>query len=125
MVKTLISVIAAILIFAGCAVAENYMIENSFGEFDERLALLYDKTLDESATVDDVLGVQKLWVDKKEILHVAIPHVEIKEIDLWLSETVRLVEQQKFLDAAQKIEVARELCEQIPRTFKVRIENIF
>ena len=45
-------------------------------------------------------------------------------MDLWLSEAVTLVEDEEWADAISKVEVLRELTEQIPKTFTVRIENI-
>ena len=85
----------------------------------------YEKVEEEYANREDVLAVQKSWLKKKSRLHVFIPHNEIKEIDLWLSESVTLVEKEKWEDALSKIEVLKELTEQIPNTFKVTIENIF
>jgi hypothetical protein len=57
-------------------------------------------------------------------LHVFIPHTEIKEVDLWLSESVTLVQNKKWEDALSKVEVLRELAEQIPKTFTLKIENV-
>ena len=61
---------------------------------------------------------------KKKTLHVLIPHNEIKEIDLWLSECCGLLETKTFDDALTKLTVVSELIEQIPKTFSFRIENI-
>jgi hypothetical protein len=52
------------------------------------------------------------------------PHTEIKEIDLWLSETVMLVDKKEWTDALSKLEVLKELAEQIPKTFSLLAENI-
>jgi hypothetical protein len=71
-----------------------------------------------------VLAVQKSWVQKKKYLHIFIPHNEIKELDLWLSETIILVRDEKWSDALSKVEVLGELTEQIPKTFLIKIENI-
>lgn len=125
MVKTLISTIVVVLLFAFGAVFEYKFIDKSFNEFDDRLAVLYEKSESKAATIDDVLSVQQFWIKSKKSLHAVIPHTEIKEIDLWLSEAVRLTEQNNFDEAMQKIEVLRELCEQIPTTFKLKFENIF
>ena len=86
---------------------------------------LYEKVDDKTAVEDDVYAVQKNWLDKKRYLHIFIPHNEIKEIDLWLAESVKLVRDEKWEDALSKIEVLRELAEQIPKTFAVTLENIF
>ena len=53
-----------------------------------------------------------------------IPHGEIKEIDLWLTESIKLVRDEKWEDAVSKIEVLKELVEEIPRTFLLTPENI-
>ena len=79
---------------------------------------------DEIATLDDVYAVQKNWLNKKKVLHIFIPHNEIKEIDLWLAETVTLVRDKEWTDAISKVEVLIELSEQIPNTFRLKWENI-
>lgn len=124
MVRTLISmaVVAAIL-FCG-AIYESNFVHRQFEEFDVVLETLYEKVDDQTATQDDVYAVQKNWLDKKRWLHAFIPHNEIKEIDLWLAEAVTLVRDKEWKDAISKIEVLKELSEQIPKTFIVSWENV-
>ncbi len=124
MVKTFISMIAvAILLFVG-AILEARFIDKQFNEFNEVLCVLYEKVDDESATINDVYAVQQNWLEKKKYLHIFIPHTEIKEVDLWLSESATLVRDKEWEDAISKIEVLKELSEQIPKTFSLRIENV-
>ena len=125
MVKTIITTLAvSLLLFFGVILESNY-IKTEFNELHANFSTLYEKVEEESANKQDVLAVQQNWLKKKTRLHIFIPHNEIKEIDLWLSETVTLVEQEKWEDALSKIEVLKELVEQIPNTFKVTIENVF
>ena len=125
MVKTIITTLAvSLLLFLGVILESNY-IKTEFNELHANFSTLYEKVEEESANKQDVLAVQQNWLKKKTRLHIFIPHNEIKEIDLWLSETVTLVEQEKWEDALSKIEVLKELTEQIPNTFKVTIENVF
>lgn len=125
MVKTIITTLAvSLLLFFGVILESNY-IKTEFNELHANFSTLYEKVEEESANKQDVLAVQQNWLKKKSRLHIFIPHNEIKEIDLWLSETVTLVEQEKWEDALSKIEVLKELTEQIPNTFKVTIENVF
>ena len=125
MVKSVISmIIVAILLFCMAAFEADF-VKRQFCEFDTVLEVLYEKVSDETATEDDVYAVQKNWLDKKRYLHAFIPHNEIKEIDLWLAESVKLVREKKWTDAVSKIEVLKELSEQIPKTFSVTWENIF
>jgi hypothetical protein len=125
MVKSFISMIIVALILFGAAMYETYFVQKQFNELHQVLDVLYDKVDEKTATIDDVYAVQNNWLDKKKCLHVFIPHNEIKEIDLWLSESATLVRDQQWEDAISKIEVLKELSEQIPKTFTLSVENIF
>ena len=125
MVKTIISMsCVAVLLVVGAWYESNF-VKRQFNEFHTVLSVLYDKVDDQTATSDDVYAVQKNWIEKKKYLHAFIPHNEIKEIDLWLSEAVTLVRDKEWSDAISKIEVLKELSEQIPKTFLLTVENIF
>ncbi len=124
MVKSIISALCAILLlFALTCVEQNY-INSTFTELRDTFIIVYNKIEDDIAVKEDILSVQKLWISKKKTLHVFIPHNEIKEIDLWIAETVTLVENGKKEDAISKIDVVIELMEQIPKTFSFRTENL-
>ncbi len=125
MVKTFISTIVVALLLCCLAVYESDFTKRQFEELSVVMETLYEKVDDKTAVEDDVYAVQKNWLDKKRYLHIFIPHNEIKEIDLWLAESVKLVRDEKWEDALSKIEVLRELAEQIPKTFAVTLENIF
>ena len=124
MVKTLISILVVSLLLIVGSIYENNFINRQFDELNTVLVVLYDKIDSETATQDDVYAVQKNWLSKKKVLHIFIPHNEIKEIDLWLSESATLVRDKEWKDAISKIEVLIELTEQIPKTFVLSLENI-
>ena len=125
MVKTFISMLViSVMLLVGTYFESNF-INKQFDEFHDVLSILYVKVDEETAVMDDVYAVQNNWLDKKKWLHAFIPHNEIKEIDLWLSESATLVRDKEWSDAISKIEVLKELCEQIPKTFRISWENIF
>ena len=124
MVRSIISMIVVALIFFAGSFYESKFVSKQFNEFSYVLEILYEKVDDQTATQDDVYAVQKNWLDKKRFLHAFIPHNEIKEVDLWLAESATLVRDEKWEDAISKIEVLKELSEQIPKTFKVSWENV-
>ena len=124
MVKTFISTIICALIIVVGAIFESNFIQKQFNEFNQVLTVLYQKIELETAVDQDVYSVQKNWLDKKKILHAFIPHNEIKEIDLWLSESITLVKDKEWKDAISKIEVLIDLSEQIPKTFLLSFENV-
>lgn len=124
MVKSIISAALGFLLLVFGSILENNAIQTTFSDFNEKVIVLQSKIEDEVAVKQDALEVQKFWIKQKETLHVLIPHNEIKEIDLWISETLGLVENKMYDDAFSKVEVVLELIEQIPKTFALRIENI-
>ena len=124
MVKTIISIIVLSCVLLAGSIYENYFVNTKFNDFHQVLTVLYQKIDEQTATQDDVYAVQKNWLDKKKSLHVFIPHNDIKEVDLWLSESATLVRDKEWQDAISKIEVLIELSEQIPKTFRLSFENI-
>ncbi len=124
MVKTIISIIVLSCVLLVGSIYENYFVNSKFNDFHQVLTVLYQKIDEQTATQDDVYAVQKNWLDKKKSLHVFIPHNDIKEVDLWLSESATLVRDKEWQDAITKIEVIIELSEQIPKTFRLSFENI-
>lgn len=124
MVRTIISMICVAVILLAAALYEADFVKRQFDEFHEILEILYEKVDQETATQDDVYAVQNNWIEKKKVLHIFIPHNDIKEVDLWLSESATLVRDKEWKDAISKIEVLKELSEQIPKTFTLSLENI-
>ena len=125
MLKSLFTMLAVLVIIMGAIFWENKFIKTEFNEFGQVLEILYDKTDKQIATQEDVFAVQKNWLNRKKYLHMFIPHTEIKEMDLWISEAITLVRDKEWQDAISKIEVLRELTEQIPKNFSITLENIF
>ena len=124
MVKSIISVIVASLILLLASLYEQNYINTTFNELKDSFVIIYNKIESDTAVKDDILSAQKLWISKKEKLHIFISHNEIKEVDLWIAETVTLVENGKKEDAISKIDVVIELMEQIPKSFSFKIENL-
>lgn len=114
--------VGILLFFAG--IYENLHIKREFKEFNSQLTVLYQKIEDQTATTNDVLAIQNNWLEKKSDLHAFISHAEIREVELWVSETITLVQKKSWVDALSKVEVLIDLSEQIPKNFLLRIENI-
>ena len=124
MVKALLTTIIAFLIVIGASIIEQRYIKHTFEDFRDITTVAYEKTESKTAVKGDVLAVQNFWLEKKKSLHIFIPHNDIKEVDLWISEAVSLVEKEMWEDALSKLEVGIEMSEQIPKTYLLKIENI-
>lgn len=125
MVKSIISVIIASALIAVGGIYENFSLRKTFDEMISCVDEISVKLVEGDAVTDDITSLQKLWLTNKKSLHAYIPHTEIKELDLWISECVSYVKLNKYDEALSKLEVVKELCEQIPKTFLIRFENLF
>ena len=125
MFKSILSVVIVTSLIVVGAMVEGIYLKNSFNDLITIVDEISDKLENQTAVKDDVLSMQKLWIKKKQKLHIFIPHTEIKEIDLWISECVTYTQYEKYEDALAKCEVVKELCEQIPKSFEVKIQNLF
>lgn len=125
MVKSIISAIVVALILTVGVIYETNFIRGEFKELTAATATLYDKIDEKSANENDVYAFQQKWVNSKERLHAFISHNEIKEFDLWIAETVKLVSAEMWDEALSKMEVIKELEEQIPKTFEFSFANVF
>ena len=125
MVKSVISMVIVALILAAGVIYETTFIRGEFRELTVATEALYDKIESETATENDVYVLQKKWVSAKEKLHAFISHNEIREFDMWIAETIKLVAANMWDEALSKTEVILELEEQIPKNFNVSFANIF
>lgn len=125
MVKSVISVIVATALIAVGATIENIALRKTFDELIVMNDLIVKKLDNDTATSQDILSLQTFWHEKKRSLHVYVPHTELKELDLWIAEAVTYVKYGKNDEAIAKLVVVKKLCEQIPKTFSLKIENLF
>ena len=117
--------IAVAFILTAGVIFETTFIRGEFNELTAETQILYDKIETQTANENDVYVLQKKWVAAKEKLHAFISHNEIKEFDLWIAETVKLVAQREWNEALTKMEVILELEEQVPKSFEFSFANVF
>ena len=124
MVKSIYSIIIAIAILLFAGIGEQIYLNNVFDEIHEDFVMAYQKIENGNANSDDVKAIKTKWIAKKNVLHLFISHNDIKEMDLWLSEAVAYLKLGKVDESISKMEVAINLCEQIPKHYLIRFENI-
>lgn len=125
MKKSILTAAIAILLLVCCAFTENRNVGRTFEVFYDFLEQTEIKIKRETITTEDARALKDFWLNKKKILHVWIPHADIKEIDLWLGETLAFTENENYEEALTKIQVLKILAKQIPSTYLLRIENVF
>lgn len=125
MVKAIIYTVAAILLSVGLFIFTDRYVGKQFDEFSAALETLYDKVENETANREDGYAVRTLWDDKKEKLHIFLPHNDISYVDYWLNEACGLIYNERYDLALGKIEVLLEISKNLPGAYGVRLENIF
>lgn len=125
MVKAISYTLVALALCIGFFIFTDWYLKNQFEEFSAALDALYVKIEDETATVEDGNAVRTLWADKKEKLHIFIPHNDISYIDYWLGECCGLLKNENYELAIGKIEVLKEIAKNLPDAYTVKLENIF
>ncbi len=125
MTKSLTAIAVAVALLIGLGVFEWFFVEGEFSGFREELESLYDKSEQETANGEDAKAVQAAWEQRKERLHVWIPHNDVARIDDYMSESVRLIAEQNYTLALAKLEILLHLTECLPSTYRPALENIF
>lgn len=125
MVKAIIYTLTAIALCVGLFIFTEWYVDKQFKEFSAAVEVLYDKVEKETANREDGFAVRTLWNDRKEKLHIFLPHNDISYIDYWLSEACGLIYNQEYSLALGKLEVLKEIAANLPDSYTLRLENIF
>ena len=124
MVKSIYSIIIASIILIVGGIFEQVYLDKTFTALKDDFTLAYQKINSGEATASDAIAIKTNWLDKKKKLHFFISHNDIKEMDLWLSESVAYLKLGDLKESVSKLEVAINLAEQIPKNYLIRFENI-
>lgn len=124
MIKTIVSILVSLGLIFGVVFYENKKINYVFGEFAKILQTLYDKTESREVTYEDGTATEAFWENKKNTLHIWLPHAALLEIDYQLYEAVGCLYVLDFDAALPKIEILLGMCKNIPQSYGFRWENI-
>lgn len=124
MVKSIVYTLVAIALSIGFFIWTNNYISAQFGQFHSALETLYDKTENGQANRGDAYAVKDMWADKKQKLHVFIPHNDISYVDYWLSEACALIYKNEYTLALGKLEVLLEITANLPDAYTLKLENV-
>ena len=125
MIRTLASIFITLALILGVSIYENKHVQKTFTQFESILSSLYEKTEAGEVTYEDGTGVETFWENKKNTLHVWLPHSAILEIDYQLYEAVGYLYVRDYESAIPKIEILLGMCKNIPQSYRFSIENIF
>lgn len=125
MVKSIIYTAVALLLCVALFIGVDIYINNEFEEFHDAVETLYKKVENNTANREDGYAVREMWADKKSKLHIFVPHNDISYLDYWLSEACGLIYCGDYELALGKLEVLKEITENLPGAYSFKLENIF
>lgn len=125
MIRTITGIFVTLAIIFGIAFYEGNRVKTTFSQFGEVLQILYEKTDAGEVTHEDGVATEEFWESKKKTLHVWLPHTAIQEIDYQLYEAVGCLYVEDFDSALPKIEILIGMCENIPQSYRLSVENVF
>ncbi len=114
-----------LLLLIGGGIFEDVSLDRSVKQCAEIVETVIQKTEDQTAKEEDVLSFSDIWDKTKSRLHTYIPHTEIREVDMWLSEAKSFVATQDFELARAKLVVVRDKILSIPDSFSTTFGNVF
>lgn len=125
MVKSLISILLAGLLLLSAAVFEGVYVKQQFEGFGEEVSSLLEKAEEGTASEADAEAVYTAWEERRDKLHIWIPHNDISRIDDYLSESIRCLREGESELAMAKLEIVLRLTETLPSTYLVSLPNLF
>ena len=114
-----------LLLLIGGGIFEDVSLDRSVKQCAEIVETVIQKTEDQTAKEEDVLSFSDIWDKTKSRLHTYIPHTEIREVDIWISEAKSFVATQDFELARAKLVVVRDKILSIPDSFRTTFGNVF
>ena len=125
MLKSVITTLLAIILFLMASFFEQRYLKKTFDEFYLIIEKTEIKLNGENPSNEDAESLKIFWLEKKRRLHAIIPHNDVKEIDLWVSECSAYTQKSMYDEALSKLEVLKTLAVQVPYALIFKFENIF
>ena len=125
MIRTIASIFITFALIFGISAYELTFVKRSFGNFKKILLTLQEKAELETAVYEDGTALRAYWTERKNTLHVWIPHTALQEMDYQLNEAIGFLYIQDYQSALPKIEILLGLCESIPSGYSLGWGNIF
>ena len=125
MFKTIASILITLALIFGVSFWEEHRVQTTFADFENILTSLYDKTEAGEVTYEDGTATEDFWENRKNTLHIWLPHTSILEIDYQLYEAVGYLYVHDYKSALPKIEILLGMCKNIPQPYRFSLENVF
>lgn len=118
--KLTIAILVAVLLIGG-GVWETVYVNNTFEEFEAKLAELMQQ---EEYDLDDIKTVGQWWYSHADKLEVTIPHVQLTEITVTYGELEGAVENEDYDSASALLNRIYQYTIRIGELYGFKMQNI-
>ena len=125
MIRTIVSIIITLGLIFGLSFYELYYVQTTFEHLHKALESLYEKSESATATYEDGVAIQAIWEDKREYLHVWMPHTVLQEIEYQLNETLGYLYLNDYANTLPKVSLLLGITESLPISYNLRWGNVF
>lgn len=124
MYKRIIILILILAVVCSLAAIEHIAISRTFENFEFRLQQIDLDFQSNTVNINDITNLISYWNQRKRILYMVVPHIEIRNIESYLYQLKNAVEFEEYFEGSEYIEVLISQSQSIPRTFIFCLENI-
>lgn len=124
MLKRIIILILILAVVFSLATVEKIAINNTFEILQYRLEIITEALASEQIHIRDIESLISFWERQKKILYMVIPHIEIRNIEVYLYQLKNAVEFGKYFEASEYAHVLLAQTKSVPKTFIFCLENI-
>ncbi len=114
MTKSIWAGIIALAIVISCGIAEVAVLNRRYSELYDQCQTLMTSALDESLTEDEYAQFEDKWHNLRETSELLLPHLDVYELNLRVSEAQSYVKQKDFKSAHAQLTIILELLDYIP-----------
>lgn len=118
-----IAIIMIALILAG-GIVEVVVLDNQYSRLNEKIVSMTVKVQNQSLTPEEFYDFMDDWLEVRENSELLLPHLDVYEINLRVSETKSAIEQKDYKYAYMQLVVLEELTRYVPHLMKPILRHI-
>ncbi|MBS1416345.1 MAG: DUF4363 family protein [Christensenellales bacterium] len=122
--KNILIPILVLLFLVGAGIAEALIVNNIFDEFVAETDKLIELAKKEELTPEQFDRYDKMWYDVREKCEFFLPHNDVYELNLRVSETKGYVETEDFDSCLVQLEVVRRLAMYVRHLAEPKLRHI-
>lgn len=122
--KNILIPILVLLFLVGAGIAEALIVNNIFDEFVAETDKLIELAKKEELTQEQFDRYDKMWYDVREKCEFFLPHNDVYELNLRVSETKGYVETGDFDSCLVQLEVVRRLAMYVRHLAEPKLRHI-